>query len=72
MWVNIAVTPEGIRQRHEAPTPRQAARMAAYRRDLLAKAQAIVESDPARAFEFDCEAWDVERDLRDYGFGNLI
>ena len=41
--------------------------------DLLAKAQAaLAAGDDYRAFEFDCVAMDIETDLINFGFANLI
>jgi len=60
------------RARIEGPSRRQAGRMAAYRLQLLASAAVALEAgDDATAFERDCEAWDIESDLRTYGFGKL-
>lgn len=54
--------------RIEGPTRKQAIKMAARRLELLALAHDLVGRDDDRAFEFDCEAWDIERDLEGYGF----
>lgn len=57
----------------EGPTRAQARKMAARRTDLLAKAQAArAAGDDDRAFEFDCAAMDIETDLINFGFANLI
>jgi hypothetical protein len=61
------------KQAIEGPTRAQARRMAARRLELLAKAAAAMAADDhARALELDCSAWDVERDLRTYGYEWLL
>ena len=56
-------------ERIEGPTAAQARKMAAYRLDLLASAgEALAVGDDDRAFELDCQAFDVEADLVRYGF----
>jgi len=57
----------------EGPTRTQAVKLAEYRRGLLEQAKACMRAgEPERAFERDMEAWDIEDDLRNYGFGDLI
>lgn len=53
----------------EGPTAKQAARMAAYRTSLIELARAAeTAGNDDKAFEFDCEAMDIEGDLARYGF----
>lgn len=53
----------------EGPTNAQARRMAAYRQRLMADAQsALAAGDDERAFDLDCQAWDIESDLQRFGF----
>ena len=60
-------------ERIEGPTAAQAKRMSVYRRELLAKAQtALATGNDDRAFDLDCHAFDIEADLRTYGFARLI
>jgi hypothetical protein len=55
--------------RIEGPTKAQARRMAAYRQSLLASAEAALKAgNDEVAFDRDCEAMDIEMDLRPYGF----
>lgn len=76
MEIVIALTDKARNARIEGPTRKQAQRMAQRRRTLLDTAQAALKHDPAdstgRAFEADCEAFDIECDLRTYGYGNLV
>ena len=61
------------RARIEGPSRRQAGRMAAYRLQLLGSADvALAAGDELTAFDRHCEAWDLEVDLRAYGFGKLV
>jgi hypothetical protein len=55
-----------VKQAIEGPTRKQALGMAAYRRQLLE--QAAKSADADKAFEWDCEAFDLENDLVRYGF----
>jgi hypothetical protein len=71
--INLIATSDSVgrRQREaiEGPSRRQAVAMAAWRRELVAQARtAETAGDDDTAFERDCEAWDVENDLRRYGF----
>lgn len=50
----------------EGPTYRQAAKMAERRARLVR--QAAETDNDERAFDLDCEVWDIERDLLAYGF----
>lgn len=53
----------------EGPTNAQARRMAARRTTIIEQgAAAIAAGNDALAFDLDCEAWDIERDLTTYGF----
>ena len=71
--VPVALNPRVRNYNIEGPTRAQARKMAARRTELLAKAQtALAAGDDNRAFEFDCEAFDVEADLITFGFGSLI
>jgi hypothetical protein len=74
MEMRFAVKP-GVLQKQaiEGPTRAQARRMAARRLELLEKARtALAAGRDDEAFELDCSAWDVERDLRAYGYERLI
>lgn len=51
------------------PTIKQAAKLATYRHGLIAKArQAEATGQDERAFDLDCDAMDIEMDLRSFGF----
>lgn len=74
MWVNI-VGPDPTRAAREdanGPTKAEAKRMAEFRLHLISRARTLETSDPDRALENDLRAFDLEVDLRRYGFENLI
>jgi len=53
----------------EGPTNREARKMAARRTSLLeSSAAATAAGNDELAFDLDCDAWDIERDLNEYGF----
>jgi hypothetical protein len=57
----------------EGPTPKQAASLVTYRTLLQETARkALADGNSVHAGELDIEAWDVEDDLRRYGYGHLI
>jgi len=57
----------------QGPTRAQARRMATYRQELLAKAQtALSTGNDDQAFDLDCHAFEIESDLRRYGFEKLV
>jgi len=71
--INLISTSDAVTRRQketiEGPSRRQAVAMANYRKKLLARARtAVAVRDDEKAFELDCEAWDVENDLSCYGF----
>jgi len=55
-------------QKINGPTHRQALKMAARRKELLAEARRIEDAEPERALDLDSDAWDIENDLTIYGF----
>lgn len=56
----------------EGPSLRQARKMARVRQEWLAQARELVatgrKQDRLIAFQLDCDAWDVEMDLTQFGF----
>lgn len=69
MQIQIAVDIyKQSKQSIEGPSKTQAIRLAQTRRDFIAKAREIENSNPDVAFELDCEAMDMESTLMRYGF----
>ena len=66
--VNPAYRANAQNERIEGPTRQQAQRMAARRKELLATARSIEDTDPEKALDLDSQAWGLERDLEQYGF----
>lgn len=63
MWVPVVLLPQQTRL-IEGPTKEQAVKMAQRRQGLLQRArQALQDGQDERAFNLDCEAFDLEVDL---------
>jgi hypothetical protein len=69
LTANIALRIPTWQTEMEGPTNAQARRMAARRNAMIEQsAAATAAGNDDLAFDFDCEAWDIERDLTTYGF----
>ena len=72
MQVAVALSSRTRNYNIEGPTRAQARKMATRRQELLTKAAALLATDADRAFDLDCAALDIETDLINFGFANLV